>query len=89
MDAVLHEERLDGRNKRLHPLPGRLPDGAIVAAGEAAYLAVGGRFRRWGPAGYGETEALPGGAWLLTPPAAFGVLAAGYRPLLHASATSG
>src|SRR6201987_2696398 len=33
MDAVLHGERLDGRNKRLHPLPvpwRQLPDGAML-----------------------------------------------------------
>ena len=33
MDAVLHRERLDGRNKRLHALPmslEELPDGAMV-----------------------------------------------------------
>jgi hypothetical protein len=34
IDAALHRERLDGRNKRLHPLPcavSELPDGAMVA----------------------------------------------------------
>ncbi|MCP9626439.1 hypothetical protein NML43_04960 [Rhodopseudomonas palustris] len=34
IDAVLHRERLDGRAKRLHPLPcavSELPDGAMVA----------------------------------------------------------
>src|ERR1700757_5513868 len=36
IDAVLHRERLHGRNKRLHPLPmllTKLPDGAMVQAG--------------------------------------------------------
>ncbi|MCG6207061.1 hypothetical protein LPW26_20645 [Rhodopseudomonas sp. HC1] len=34
IDGVLHRERLDGRDKRLHPLPcavSELPDGAMVA----------------------------------------------------------
>lgn len=34
IDAALHRERLDGRAKRLHPLPcavSELPDGAVVA----------------------------------------------------------
>src|SRR3979411_1231120 len=37
-DEVLHRERLSGRSKRLHPLPAavaELPDGAMVASGEA------------------------------------------------------
>src|ERR1700744_3731405 len=41
MDAVLHRERLDRRNKRLHELPmplNRLPDGTMVASGEASFL---------------------------------------------------
>ncbi|MFC0242467.1 hypothetical protein [Rhodopseudomonas telluris] len=36
IDAVLHRERLDGKAKRLHPLPcevSALPDSAMVAAG--------------------------------------------------------
>src|SRR5712671_3939422 len=40
MDEVLHRERLSGRNKRLHPLPGplaSLPDGTMVALGDASY----------------------------------------------------
>ncbi len=37
IDAVLHRERLDGRAKRLHPLPmamAKLPDGAMVQPGQ-------------------------------------------------------
>jgi hypothetical protein len=36
IDAALHRERLDGKAKRLHPLPcavSELPDGAMIAAG--------------------------------------------------------
>lgn len=89
MDAALHAERLDSRAKRLHPLPAaitRLPDGAMVAAGGAAYLVAGGRTLRWSPAGY-RAEAAPAGIdGLLTPPSTVAALAAGYRPVLHPSA---
>ena len=40
IDAVLHRERLDGRAKRLHPLPmplDELPDGAMVQAGDGQF----------------------------------------------------
>ena len=89
MDAVLHRERLDGRAKRRHPLPdpaAALPDGAMVAAGDAAFLVSGGRARRWAPAGYGAPETLPAVDGLLTPPSTLAALAAGYRPVLHPSA---
>src|SRR4051812_39139109 len=46
MDEVLHRERRDGRAKRLHALPlpvERLPDGAVVQAGDQSYLIVRGR----------------------------------------------
>lgn len=89
MDAALHAERLDGRAKRLHALPGalaRLPDGTMVAAGEAAYLVAGGRALRWSPGGY-RAGATPAGIdRLLTPPSTVAALAAGYRPALHPSA---
>src|SRR6195952_2663176 len=41
IDAVLHAERLNGKVKRLHPLPtpiGALPDGAMVRADGHSYL---------------------------------------------------
>ena len=41
IDAVLHRERLEGRAKRLHPLPApveRLPDGAMVQARQARVI---------------------------------------------------
>ena len=88
MDGVLHRERLDGRGKRLHPLPGRidaLPDGAMVASGpHAAFLVVGGATFRWTLSGYTPARVGPDAA-LLTPPSTLGALAAGYRPRLHPS----
>jgi hypothetical protein len=90
IDAVLHRERLAGTKKRLHPLPmpvAQLPDGAMVSAGEESLLMVGGRALLWSPAGYRETQDAIGSVMLLTPPSTVRTLAAGYRPLLHPSAT--
>jgi hypothetical protein len=46
IDAVLHRERLNGSQKRLHPLPApleQLPDGAMVQQGAESYLIAQGR----------------------------------------------
>jgi hypothetical protein len=89
IDRVLHRERLDGNRKRVHGLPRRvrdLPDGAMVAARDAAFLLLGGVALRWEIEGYrvaGEPAAIEG---LLTPPSSLRALAAGYRPTLHPSA---
>ncbi|HVO56319.1 MAG TPA: hypothetical protein VMT51_01350 [Dongiaceae bacterium] len=92
MDATLHAERLEGRSKRLHPLPGAidaLPDGAMIAAEADAFAIVGNRAFRWTPAGYRTERAPPEGAQLLTPPSTVRALAAGYRPVLHPSLKAG
>jgi hypothetical protein len=89
MDEVLHRERLAGRSKRLHPLSApatALPDGAMIAAGDLAYLIAGGRVLLWSPAGYRKAPATPRAASLLTPPATLQALAAGYSPILHPTA---
>ncbi len=86
IDRVLHRQRLEGRGKRRHPLPGPvvgLPDGTMIATGEDAFLVLGGRCRRWTAAGYGPDVPPPDRAELLTPPASLGALRAGYRPVLH------
>jgi len=91
IDAVLHGERLEGRGKRLHPLPGplvALPDGAMIAADGESYLVAGGAVRRWSAAGYGESVPAPAEARLLTPPSTLRALAAGYRPAIHPSVAS-
>ena len=90
IDATLHLERLDGKRKRLHPLAGppqSLPDGAMFAAGDRAYLVAGGRLLLWTPDGPRPVESLPEINGLLTPPSTLRALAAGYRPVLHESAT--
>ena len=89
IDAVLHRERLNGRNKRLHPLAVplmELPDGAMVQAGEESYLIAQGRALLWSPGGYRKAPSAINDAMLLTPPSTLRVLGSGYRPVLHPSA---
>jgi hypothetical protein len=88
MDAVLHRERLDGRAKRLHPLPmplEKLPDGAMVQAAGESYLIARGRALLWSFDGYRELATQPRDAALLTPPSTLRAFSAGYRPVLHPS----
>jgi hypothetical protein len=90
IDAVLHGERLDRGNKRLHVLPMRLeqlPDGAMMQAGDESYLMVRGRAVLWSAAGYREAARTIKNAMLLTPPSTLRALGAGYRPVLHPSAS--
>src|SRR4051812_26224384 len=94
IDAVLHLERLSSGKKRLHPLPApleRLPDGAMVQEGNQegnqSYLVLQGRALLWSPAGYRHVQSPPSAAVLLTPPSTLRALDAGYRPVLHPTAT--
>jgi hypothetical protein len=90
IDAVLHSERLERGKKRMHPLPmpvEQLPDGAMVQRGEESFLIVQGRALQWSMAGYRETEAAIENALLLTPPSTVRALSAGYRAVLHPSAS--
>lgn len=90
MDDALHRERLAGRDKRLHPLPSsavELPDGAMVASGEAGYLIFGGKAFLWSAAGYCESASSLANARLLTPPSTVRALAAGYRATVHPTAS--
>jgi hypothetical protein len=91
IDAVLHRERLARGRKRLHPLPmalRELPDGTMVAQGDGrSYLVAQGRALLWSPAGYTAPEDSHADAMLLTPPSTLRALAAGYRPVLHPSAS--
>jgi hypothetical protein len=89
IDAVLHAERLNGRNKRLHALPcavDELPDGAMVAFNGEIYVISQGMPLRWTFAGYHAVDIKLDDAALLTPPSTVRALHAGYRPVLHASA---
>ncbi len=89
IDAVLHAERLEGRMKRLHPLPrpvADLPDGAMIAVGDDAVLIVKGRALRWSFGGYRCVPADLANAALLTPPSTLQAIMAGYVPALHETA---
>jgi len=93
IDRVLHAERLAGRAKRLHASPGRmdaLPTGTMLVAGKQGYLVTAGRLLQWSPEGY---RAIPPSTavslrfdGVQTPPSTLRALAAGYCPVLHASA---
>ena len=91
IDAVLHRERLSGGKKRLYALdvPLReLPDGAMLQEGTQSHLIVRGRALKWSPAGYHKVQNEIWGGMLLTPPSTLRALSAGYRPVLHPSATN-
>ncbi|HEX2843595.1 hypothetical protein [Hyphomicrobium sp.] len=88
MDTVLHAERLDNGRKRLHPISlllTDLPDGAVVAVGNEAYVLRAGLAHRWTNDGYDRPKILHDADWLLTPPSTVMALSAGYRPVLHFS----
>ena len=89
IDAVLHHERLDHGQKRLHELPTpleELPDGAMVQQGEASFLVLKGTALTWSPAGCTRAERRLDGPMLLTPPSTLRTLIAGYRLMLHPTA---
>jgi hypothetical protein len=93
MDAQLHAERVDRRERRLHGARLEvLPDGAFVLGKEEPWLVLGGELLRWTPAGYAERRARERGqAKLITPPSLVEVLAAGWQgavPLLHPTAVT-
>jgi hypothetical protein len=90
IDAVLHRERLDGRAKRLHPLPctiDDLPDGAMIQAEAACYLILRASPLRWSFDDYHAEQQRLRDVSLLTPPSTLRALAAGYRPVLHTIAS--
>jgi hypothetical protein len=87
MDAVLHRERF-ASGKKLHPLPMRLeklPDGAMIQAGDESFLITGGKPLLWSPSGYRAVSGDIRDAKLLTPPSTMRALSAGYQPVLHRS----
>jgi len=92
MDAVLHAERLDGKAKRIHPLPGPandLPQGTMLWVDGNCCLVTNGGMHCWSPYGYRPMLASPKEVLLLTPPSTVRTLAAGYRPVLHPSNEDG
>ena len=89
MDTVLHDERLDGRTKRLHRREiEALPDGAFIAQDGEAFAIRGGALLHWTPEGYDARRPRRRGVAVdvLTPPAILAALSAGYEPHWHPSA---
>jgi hypothetical protein len=60
----------------------------MVQAGDDSFLIAEGRAYLWSPAGYAKAERMPRDAKLLTPPSTLRAFIAGYRPVLHSSATA-
>ena len=91
IDARLHVDRLvrpGARRTYTAPLP-ELPDGAMAEVDGAPWLILGGELLAWTPGGYRERRAgpVPTTVTVITPRATVATLAAGYRPVLHPSAT--
>lgn len=84
MDRVLHAERTGARTT---VDPASLPLGAIFATAGGFHLCVSDGALPWSFDGYGRRRSLPARPVVaVTPPAMRAVLAAGYRPRLHATA---
>jgi hypothetical protein len=91
IDEVLHLERLDHGQKRIHPMPvslAELPDGAMVVKSGAPYTIAGRLAFRWNERGYQPPQTIPRADGLLTPPSTLRALQAGYRPILHSTIES-
>jgi hypothetical protein len=91
MNNRLHADRLAGRGKQRTyqaPLDG-LPDGAMAELDGRPWLVLGPHLFAWSHGGYRERQPRPRGAdvTVLTPRATVAVLAAGYRPVLHPTAS--
>lgn len=96
MDMTLHAERAgpQGRKITYRAQLAALPDGAFVRIADGAvaqaYLIDGNRLLAWSPAGYGAATPVPKrrDVEVLTPRSIVAVLSAGYRPMLHPSASA-
>ncbi|MGE0062180.1 MAG: hypothetical protein AB7T86_08880 [Xanthobacteraceae bacterium] len=89
MDVILHRERLDGRDKRLHARAvDALPDGATIVRDGEAFALRGRQMLRWTPEGYRDAVRRPRSVEVdvLTPPSVLRALANGYAPAWHKSA---
>jgi hypothetical protein len=89
IDTVLHSERVRSGAKRIHALTHEitdLPDGAMVAVGDQAFVVAEGRPLLWTAGGYLPMSGPLRVDGVLTPPATVAALRAGYRPKLHPSA---
>ncbi len=88
MDAVLHDERLDGKKKRTYSATlGELPDGTYVAIDGIVHLLWNAALHEWSAGGYIAKRPLQRqqSADVLTPPSIVKILRAGYTPAIHPS----
>lgn len=84
IDARLHCERLEGKTKRLHTIYGdwrELPDGAMVARGQTAFLVHNNKLLEWTSSGYQLYSGEDDGLRLITPPAIVATIADGFQPI--------
>lgn len=94
LDAALHGQRLtpEGAPQVWQSLLGDLPNGAMVVTdgSDAAWLVLNEELLEWTPGGYRERRGRAVGerVSVLTPRSVVNVLRAGYRPVLHSSATA-
>jgi hypothetical protein len=91
IDARLHADRLSGPGaRRTYAAPlDELPDGAMVAESGRAWLVRADELLAWTPGGYTERRprAGVGEITVITPRGTVAALRAGYRPVVHDSAT--
>ena len=87
-------DRLAGAEvRRTYTAPlSELPDGTMADLDGVPHLVLGGRLLRWTPGGYAAAPGAPGvttsgPVTVITPRATVAVLAVGYRPVLHETAT--
>jgi len=89
IDAKLHTERIDEKGQRRTFLAALadLPDGAMVAQGEQAFLLWRRELQLWTPTGYLPGAAISDGKFVvLTPPSIIQLLARGLPVDVHRSA---
>ncbi len=91
MDRVLHSQRLTtvGSKRVTFGAIGALPDGVFIRWLGAPHLVLRQQMLRWRFEGYASGVPRPVAAEVavLTPPAVVAILQAGYRPMLHPSAS--
>jgi hypothetical protein len=91
IDARLHADRLlrTGVRRSYTAALSELPDGVMVSVDGAPFLVHGGGLLAWTPGGYRDTRGAEATTpvTVITPRATVAVLAAGYRPVLHPSAS--
>jgi hypothetical protein len=91
IDARMHADRLvrPGVRRSYSVRLSSLPDGVMVSVGGTPFLVWGGGLLAWTPGGYRSYGQSPAEdtVTVITPRATVAVLAAGYRPVVHPSAT--